>query len=239
MSTATLAHIILGSIALALYWTALLGRKGASLHRRVGRLCLGLLVVTGLSVAPILFSRPGPFDPGYVVQMVYLSTCLATVSMLAFDAIRFKAQPERFRGRLFRAAGPALLVLGVVVLAAGLLERDPVAVVLSWVGLVYGTTMIAFARHRGPLHPRWWMSWHLNAVSGLFNAVNGTFLYVVARWAGVVSEGPAAQTAFQLLTIAGAVALRLWAGHRFRAPLRFGPEASPSPTGSVSASGRG
>lgn len=223
MSMFVLTHILIGTVALALYWTVLLSRKGADLHRRAGAVCLGLLVVTGLSVGPILFTRPGPFDPGYGVQMVYLAACLTTVSMLAFDAIRFKTEVDRFRGRRFRIGGPVLLVLGFVVLAAGLLKRDPVATVLSWVGLAYGAGMIAFARHRGPLHPRWWMGWHLNAVTGLFNAVNGTVLYVVARWAGVVSEGPATQAAFQLLTIAGAVFLRLWFGRKFRAPLRFSP----------------
>lgn len=72
------------------------------------------------------------------------------------------------------------------------------------------------------------MGWHLNAVSGLFNAVNGTFLYVVGRWAGIVSEGTDAQVAFQLLTIAGAIALRVWFRQRFRAPLRFGLPAAPA-----------
>ncbi|MBK8015199.1 MAG: hypothetical protein IPK13_28145 [Deltaproteobacteria bacterium] len=221
MSLAVLAHVAVGSVALALYWTVLLARKGSRLHRRAGKVCLGLLVLTGLSVGPLLLLRAGPFDPGYVVQMTYLTACLATVSKLALDAIRFKTQAEQFRGRLFRTSGPVLLVLGLVVLTAGLLERDPVAVVLSWVGVVYGIAMITFARYRGPLHPRWWMSWHLNAVTGLFNAVNGTFLYVAARWAGIVSEGPGAQVSFQLLTIAGAVVLRLWFGLKFRAPLRF------------------
>lgn len=228
MSVAVLAHVVVGSVALTLYWTALLTRKGSGPHRRAGRLCLGLLVITGLSVGPILLSRPGAFDPGHVVQMVYLTACLAIVSMLALDSIRFKTQPERFRGRPFRISGPVLLLLGLAVLSAGLLERDPVAVVLSWVGLTYGAGMVAFARHRGPLHSRWWMSWHLNAVTGLFNAVNGTVLYVAARWAGAVSGGPASQAAFQLLTIAGAVALRVWFGRQLRAPIRFGSPQSSS-----------
>lgn len=230
MSTSTLAHIAVGSLALACYWTALVVRKGSKLHRRVGKVCLVLLVLTGFSVAPVLFTRPGPFDPAYVVQMLYLTVCLGTVSMLAFDAIRFKTQPERFRGRRFRISGPVLLGLGLVVLTAGLAERDPVAAVLSWVGLVYGGAMIAFARHRGPFHPRWWMSWHLHAVCGLFNAVNGTFAYVVVRWLELVEEGPMAQVAFQLLTIAGAVALRGWFGRKFRAPLRWGVSGRVEPS---------
>ncbi|MCA9528408.1 MAG: hypothetical protein KC549_19120, partial [Myxococcales bacterium] len=137
MSPAVLTHMAIGGLALSLYWTALGTRKGGGRHRGAGKAALALLVLTGLSVGPILFARP--FDPGYVVQMVYLATCLATVSALAFNAIRLKADPDRFRGPLLRRGGPVLLALGVIVLAAGLAKGDPVAVTLSWVGLVYGT----------------------------------------------------------------------------------------------------
>lgn len=226
MSLAVAVHIAIGSVALTTYWVALAGKKGARLHRLAGKVCVSLLVVTGLSVGPVLLTRPGPFDPAYAVKMLYLTTCLATVSALAFASIRLKADPERFRGRLFRLMGPVLLALGLVVLAGGLRGPDPVAVVLSWVGLFYGASMISFARARGPLHPRWWLAFHLDAACGLFNAVNGTFLYVVARWTGLVPSGPFTQTAFQLGTIAVALALRLFFGARHRAPIRL---SAPTP----------
>ncbi|MCA9526612.1 MAG: hypothetical protein KC549_09995 [Myxococcales bacterium] len=219
MSPAVLTHMALGGLALALYWTALTARKGGARHRRAGRAGLALLVLTSLSVAPILFARP--FDPGYVVQLVYLATCLTTVAALAFNAIRFKADPDRFRGPLLRRGGPVLLGLGLVVLAAGLAKGDPVAVTLSWVGLVYGTAMIRFARRPGPVHPRWWLSWHLDAVAGLFNAVHGTVLFVVARGLQVVPDTPAAQAGFQVATMAMALGLRVYYGRKYRAPLRL------------------
>lgn len=229
-AVAILLHVGGGAIALTGFWTALLSRKGARLHRTAGRLCLATLLLVGLSVGPILFTRPGPFDPGWVVQMVYLTACLGTVSMIAFTAIRFKTDPGRFRGRAFRVLGPTLLALGLIVLAAGLLTSDPVAIVLSWVGLVFGPAMIAFTRHRGALHPRWWLGWHLNAICALFNAVNGTFLFVAARWLGLAEHGAAPQAGFQIATIAAALGLRLWLGDRYRAPLRFGVATVGRPT---------
>ena len=219
---AVVLHVGIGSVALAGYWAALLSRKGMRVHVAAGRVCLVSLVVVGLSVGPILFTRPGPFDPGWVVQMVYLTTCLATVSMIAFTAIRFKGRIDRFRGPAFRVLGPVLLLLGLVVLAAGITTSDPVAIILSWVGLVFGPAMIAFARRRSEPHPRWWLAWHLNAVCALFNAVNGTFLFVAARGLGLVETGAPQQAAFQIVTVAVALGLRIWLGNRYGAPLRFG-----------------
>ena len=218
---AVLFHIGIGSVALAGYWAALLSRKGMRVHRAAGRVCLTTLVVVGLSVGPILLTRPGPFDPGWIVQMVYLTICLATVSMIAFTAIRFKAQVERFCGPAFKVLGPVLLLLGLVVLAAGITTSDPVAVILSWVGLVFGPAMILFTRRKADLHPRWWLGWHLNAVCALFNAVNGTFLFVAARGLGLEETGASSQAAFQVVTIAVALGLRVWLGNRYGAPLRF------------------
>lgn len=169
----------------------------------------------------------GRFDPGWVVQMAYLTLCLGTVAMIAFTAIRFKSSPDRFRSQAFRALGPVLLLLGLVVLAAGLAGGDPVAIILSWGGLAFGPAMIAFSRYRGELHPRWWLGWHLNAVCALFNAVNGTVLFVAARFLHLAEDTAIRQAGFQLLTIAVALGLRALFGHKFRTPLRFGP----APTG--------
>ncbi len=221
-ASALFLHIAIGSVALLGYWAALLARKGRTLHRTAGKICLATLLLVGLSVGPVLFTRPGPFDPGWVVQMVYLTTCLVTVSAISLAAIRLRAAPERFRGRWFRVLGYVLLAMGALVLAAGLAGGDAMAVTLSWVGLVFGPAMIGFTRHRGPLHPRWWLSWHLNANCALFNAVNGTFLFIAVRWWGLAEDGTGAQVGFQLATMAAALGLRLWFGVRHDAPLRFG-----------------
>lgn len=221
--TALSLHILVGTIALAGYWIALSSRKGTTVHRLAGKFCLASLIFVALSVGPVLFGRPGPFDPGWIVQMIYLTTCLVTVSMLSITAIRYRNAPELFRNRAFRTMGFVLLAMGSVVLLAGIVTADPVAVTLSWVGLVFGPAMIAFARYKGDLHRKWWLSWHLNANCALFNAVNGTVLFVAARWLGVVDDAVGAQVGFQILTMAAALALRLWFGARFGAPIRFGP----------------
>jgi len=174
-------HIGVGSLAMMLFWATLLSAKGSLRHRRRGRPFFLAMLATVLTVPPVVLLRPVPFDPGWIVSLVYLSVCVGTVVTLAWTAIRWKDQPERFRGTHFRLLGPLLVLLGTVVLAAGLVKGDPVAAVLSWVGLAYGAAMIHFARSRSPLHPRWWLSWHVNAVLGLFTAVHGTLCFVVWR----------------------------------------------------------
>ena len=222
------AHVLVGSAALLLYWIPLLAVKGSAPHKAAGRIFFAMLVVVAASVGPMLFLRPGAFDPGYVVQFAYLTLCLITVGMIGWTAIRWKSAPERFRGRHFRVLGPSIFALGVIVLAAGLAKGDPLPVVLSWVGLAYGGAMMRFAWMRAPLHPAWWLNWHLNATCGLFSAVHGTFLFVVWRWAVDPDAGRETAAAFQVAVLVAAIALRLWFGHARRVPLRFSkPEVEP------------
>jgi hypothetical protein len=175
------SHIGIGSMGMVLYWATLLSAKGSLRHRRSGRLFFVVMLAAVVTVPPVVLLRPVPFDPAWIVSLVYLSACLGTVVTLAWTAIRWKEQPERFRGLHFRLLGPLLVVLGTVVLVAGLVKGDPVATVLSWVGLAYGAAMIYFAWSRAPLHPRWWLSWHVSAVLGLFTAVHGNLGFVAWR----------------------------------------------------------
>jgi hypothetical protein len=178
------AHLGLGCIAVGLYWATLLSIKGGRQHRGAGRPFFVALLATVVTVPPVVLLRPVPFDPGWIVSLVYLSVCVGTVVTVAWTAIRWKGQIARFRGLHFRVLGPLLVLLGGVVLAAGLFTGDPVAAVLSWVGLTYGTAMVWFAWSRAPVHRQWWLSWHVNAVLGLFTAVHGNLGFVAWReWA--------------------------------------------------------
>jgi hypothetical protein len=188
------AHVGVGCLAVGLYWATLFTTKGSLSHRRAGWPFFLALLATVVTVPPVVLLRPVPFDPGWIISLVYLSVCVGTVVTVAWTAIRWKGQPERFRGWHFRVLGPVLVILGAVVLGAGLVKGDPVAAVLSWVGLAYGSAMIWFARSRAPVHPRWWLSWHVNAVLGLFTAVHGNLGFVLWRtaWAPEATRGDAA-----------------------------------------------
>jgi hypothetical protein len=227
------AHIGVGTLAAALYWASLSSTKGSPRHRLAGRICLLALLATVVTVPPVVVLRPVPFDPAWVVSLVYLSVCVGTVVTLAWTAIRWKQQPQRFRGLHFRVLGPLLLALGAVVLAAGTVKGDPVAAVLSWVGLAFGSAMLVFAWSRRPLHARWWLSWHLNAVLALFTAVHGTLGYVLWRaWVDPqAGRGDAALWHAGVLVLA--LVMRAVLTHRRGIPWGFfeaTPAPDPSPT---------
>ncbi|MCP5270706.1 MAG: hypothetical protein H6932_05690 [Burkholderiaceae bacterium] len=218
---AMVVHMGLGTVGLGLFWAGLGARKGGPRHRVSGRAFFVVLLGVAVSVAPLIFLRPVPFDPGQVVQFVYLSLCLGTVTTVAWTAIRWKADVAAFRGWHFRVLGPLLLGLGAVVLAAGTAKGDPVAAVLSWVGLAYGAAMIHFAWTRALLQPRWWLTWHLHAVCGLFTAVHGTLLFVAWRRFVDVDATRADAAAFHAGVLLVALALRAWLGRRHGVPWTF------------------
>lgn len=215
------AHVGIGSLAMVLFWATLLSAKGSLRHRRSGRSFFLAMLATVSTVPPVVLLRPVPFDPGWIVSLVYLSVCVGTVVTLAWTAIRWKDQPERFRGLHFRLLGPLLMMLGAVVLVAGLAKGDPVAAVLSWVGLAYGAAMIWFARSRSPLHPRWWLSWHISAVLGLFTAVHGTLGFVVWRALVAPEATRADAAAWHASVLVVAVLMRAVVGRQRNLPWGF------------------
>lgn len=226
-------HIAAGSLGLLLYWGALLSRKGSARHKAWGRPFFVTLLVVALSVAPLLFLRSGPFDPAHVVQFSYLALCLGVVTMLAWTAIRWKHDPERFRGPHFRLLGPLLLMLGAVVLTAGLANGDPLPVFLSWVGLFHGALMIRFAWNRAPLLHDWWLNWHMTTACSLFTAVHGTFLFVIWRWSVMPDAADEVAVGFHALVLVIAAGMRLWFGARRGVPLRFTQRAARTGTASL------
>lgn len=220
-TVSVLAHVAIGSAAILFYWVAFLSVKGSKRHRAWGKAFFTVLALVALSIGPLLLLQPGAFDPAFVVQFIYLDLCLITVAMLGWTAIRWKDDVERFRGWHFRALAFSIFALGATVLIAGIASGALLTVIFSWVGLAYGGAMIRFAWMRARPHPRWWLGWHLNAVSGLFNAVHGTFL--ATAWQRLVGPevGDEVSVVAQLATIAAAIAMRVWFGFTMGAPLRL------------------
>lgn len=221
MSNAPLiAHLVCGALTFVLFWSAALTQKGGVRHRAGGRLFFLSLVPVGLSVGAMLILRAHTFDRPRFVQFSYLLLCLVTVGIVGWTSIRWK-HLDRFRGLHFQILGPAMFLSGCLVLVAGLASRQPLAVILSSIGIVFGGAMIRFARLRVPLHPRWWLGWHLNAVLLLSSAVHGTLLAVLYR--EVVDAGgfQSAQLVTQPATLLLALALRIYIGRARGVPLRF------------------
>jgi hypothetical protein len=221
MSNAPLiVHLVFGAITLVLYWAAVLTVKGSDPHRVRGRLFFASLVPVGLSVGAMLILRADTFDPARMIQFLYLLLCLVTVGTVGWTSIRWR-HLDRFRGLHFRISGLALLLAGVAVLVAGIASRQPLAVILSSIGLVFGGAMVRFAWLRVPLQPKWWLGWHLNAVLLLSSAVHGTLLAVIYRSTIDPAGFDAAQLVTQPGTLLLALGLRFYIGRKRDVPLRF------------------
>ena len=216
-----LFHIASGSIAVLLYWATLLQRKGSERHKQNGRWFLAALVVVLTSIGGIFFLSRRGFSPPDIVQFAYLSICLVTVASTAALAIRLKDDLRAFRGPWFKVMGIVTFAMALVVLAAGLATRNPMPVIFSVIGLVYGSAMIRFAFMQSVAHPNWALIWHLNGMTFLFNAVHGTLLAVAWRTLIDPAAGAEVSMVTQIGTMLGALAMRIHFGRRFGAPLRL------------------
>lgn len=216
-----LSHLIAGGLALLLFWATALTVKGSPAHRLRGKLFFASLLPVGLSVGAILILRSSAFDPTAMVQFTYLLLCLSVVGTVGWTSTRWKKQLERFRGLHFRLLGPVLFAGGAIVLVAGALTAQPLAMILSSIGLVYGAAMMRFAWMSSPPHAKWWLGWHLNSVLLLSSAVHGTLLAVVYRTFVDPNGFDAAQLVTQPGTLLLALVLRAFLGKQRGVPMRF------------------
>lgn len=221
LEPAYLLHIAAGTAAVVLYWSTFAQRKGSPRHKRFGRWFLMALGAVLLSVGGIFFLSSRIFAPADVVQFSYLVICVLTVGSTAFLAIRMKKDLPAFRGTWFKMIGGIAFAMDVVVLAAGISVRDPMPILFSIIGLLYGGAMLRFAFMRAEPHRNWSLIWHLNGMTFLFNAVHGTLLAVAWRFLVDPASGDEVNLVTQIGTMLGSLALRLWFGHRFGAPLRL------------------
>lgn len=220
-------HLAAGGVTFLLFWAAVFTVKGSQSHRQRGRLFFISLLPVGLSVGGILILRSATFDPARMVQFIYLLLCLLTVGTVGWTAMLWKRDVDRFRGWHFRLLGPALVLSGCVVLAAGVVSRQPLAIILSSIGLVFGGAMIRFALMPEPPHPKWWLGWHLNSVLLLSSAVHGTLLAVIYRTLVDANGFDAAQLVTQPGTLLLAVVLRAYIGRQRGVPMSFATVAEP------------
>jgi hypothetical protein len=216
-----LSHLAAGGFTFLFFWGAVLSVKGSPQHRARGRLFFISLLPVGLSVGAILILRRDTFDPTTFVQFTYLLLCLLTTGTVGWTAILWKHDLARFRGLHFSLLGLAMFISGAVVLVAGGVSRQPLAMILSSIGLIYGAAMIRFARMQAPLHPKWWLGWHLNSVLLLSSAVHGTLLAVIYRTLVDPQGFDAAQLVTQPGTLLLALALRYYVGKQRGVPMRF------------------
>lgn len=145
------AHIVAGSLALALFWGPMLAKKGSPLHRQTGRYYAYLLYGVSMSgiiscilvtAAPLYFKsqfvKPG-VDPLQLAENIRAFwSFLGLLSLLSWVAIRqamlvLQTRPDRqlLKHPLHLTAIGLLLPLGGYVLWLGIARSQPLFIIFS------------------------------------------------------------------------------------------------------------
>lgn len=172
------AHVLVGTVALATFWTAALLRKGTPAHRTTGRIYL--LAMTGIVVTAVPMAIARWLD-GHVVTATflgYLVVITTTGVWVSWRAVRDKASPRRFAGSVYTGLALLSVSSGAGVLALGIQVGAPLLIGFSSVGLLVGGDMLRRRRRyvRGEQTPRWWMVEHYTAMLGNGIATHIAFL---------------------------------------------------------------
>lgn len=197
----SLTHIVLGSLALLLFWGPVLSQKGGALHRRTGRyysLCMHLVAASGIVMTLFVWALPAAAkpelmsralsDPALYQRLMQQNSFLFLLSLLTWVTIRhaqlsLKTKQDRTLLRHWTVLGPVLLLLAISV--TGLLNyatQPPLVLVFACIGLstTVGILRYCFIRQPGP---KAWLAEHAVAMlaSGIaaytaFSAVGGRTL---------------------------------------------------------------
>lgn len=120
-----IAHVIAGTTGLIAFWVPILTRKGASSHRKWGRIgCYGFIVAGALAVAMALLSLYGPeeripsiadrelFAGLFGWMMLYLGLLTIGFADYGLAVVKHGRQREALRGARYQ------LVMAIVVISA-------------------------------------------------------------------------------------------------------------------------
>lgn len=158
-------HAVVGTVALATYWTAGLVKKGTALHRRVGQaylLAMCGILATGLPMA-LAALRTG--KPNTAAFLAFLLLLVAQACWTAWRAIRDKRSPERFFGKAYWGLTGACVLAGLAMVGLGLRIDQPIFAVFGGVGAAAGVGALR-ARRRSTSDPKWWLKEHYGAMIG-------------------------------------------------------------------------
>lgn len=217
--TILLAHLLLGSLALASFWLAALLKKGSPRHRAVGKVYLLAMVGIPLTGVPLVAQRYIDGHAQGATFLAYLLVLTATTVWTSWSAIRHKHSPARYTGPLYRTLAVANLVGASAVIAYGLRLGNPLLVGFPVVGLLVGADML---RKRAQLdgQPRWWIVEHYTAMLGNGVATHVAFLAIGLPRLLPGVDGMALHYVAWFGPLAGLLVAKLLLDRRWKAPRR-------------------
>lgn len=208
-------HLAAGVVALVTFWLNGAMRKGGALHRRIGQAYLCAMLAIMLSGVPLVAQRILDGRAVAAAFLAYLLVLTGTASWSMWRAVRDRAAPARYTGRMYRALALLNMLSGAGVLALGAAKGSPLLIGFSIVGLFAGRSMW---RQRDTLTraPMWWRTEHYNAVLANGVATHIAFLSIgLPKLLPGVAVGVLSYAAwFGPLLVAGLA--KLWLDRRYR-----------------------
>jgi predicted permease len=231
-------HVGAGIVALTSFWGAVIARKGATAHRRWGRvfslsiyvasiqaLGMGVLsVVWPLAMHPQLTDEP-LYRGLFGWMMIYLAVLAMSMVRYGLQMVANKADHARNRHGTMIALQLLVLITGLNCFIHGLILGQPLMVGISLIGFGTTATYLAYIFKPRP-DPRAYIPEHLKAMVACGIAAYTAFLSV-----GLVDMFPehAFNPALWAIPTALGMAIIL---HHLRL---WSPKAAPQPPGSQQA----
>jgi hypothetical protein len=227
------AHIVVGTVVLASFWTAALAAKGSRVHRRGGRTyavaMVALLALTLLMTVGMVLSG----DPRRAMFNVYV-TLISVVSVwIAWSSIAFKGDIRRYLGWPYKALCGVLFAYGLFVLSLVPRMPEPARAALVFAFAVLGLSIasaMAWRLWKRDDSPRWWLAEHLTGMGINFAATHASFSILAGGSIFPVLQEPWVRTGILVSWMCSALVVRLWAGRRFLHPSWIAPRHAPAVT---------
>lgn len=214
------AHVAVGTVVLASFWTAALAAKGSPRHRRGGRVYVfamsALLALTLVMTVGMVLDG----DPRRALFNVYVSLISVVSVWMAWSSVAYRHDIRRYLGWPFRLLLAAMAGYGLFVLSLAPRMPQPArsAMVLAFavLGLAIAAAM-AWRLWKRDDSPRWWLAEHLTAMSINFAATHASFSILAGGSVFPALKEPWVRTGILATWMLSALVVRLWAGRRFLA----------------------
>ncbi len=158
-----IGHIVFGAVGLVSFWPPVVGRKGAPVHRKWGRVFTTCLLWTGsfaigislCTLADPLGTHPHLKDAVFVrgifgVMMLYLAILTVNLAWYGLQCVRNKRDHAANRRGANLILQPVLFVAALACAVEGWLIGQPLMIGMSLVGFATVATNLAFMLTANP-----------------------------------------------------------------------------------------
>ena len=210
LETLLAIHIAGGATALTSMFIPMVAKKGGTVHRRAGWVfvsAMTIVSVTALILAGARFvTDPTPQGRSAGAFLSYVAILTGAGVSAGIRVLRAKRRTAPHRSA-WDLGLPALLLTSAAAIAVyGVITGQPLFMAFSVIGLVNGTTQLAYWL-RAPKHAMHWWFEHMGNMLGSCIAATTAFLVINAGRLGLESFSIAVWLAPSFL---GAPAIAIW-----------------------------